>query len=173
MNLRQATISWANVLLFYGSFQPKRKRYTYNQVRGIVQASDTELDDGLKIARVVTMDGSVSVSFRLLVLLRHLALWLGTLRHLPLATLSELLQKILVLIVSSSYKASSIPLDQLSQELYDEHAIRPELTEQVVRWFGTISEVAHESTWNANIVAIVRQIGLELLSYHKVFFHVF
>ena len=50
-----------SVLLPYDGFQLKRKRYTYNQVRGMVQASDAELDQGLKIARVVTIDGSASV----------------------------------------------------------------------------------------------------------------
>ncbi|KAF8332656.1 uncharacterized protein EI90DRAFT_3145352 [Cantharellus anzutake] len=91
----------------------------------------------------------------------------GVLRPLSLGTLSDLLQKILILIVAGSYSPSGVPLDQLLQELHDEHAIIPELTDQVVRWFGTVSQGSSESSWHCDIGGVVRQIGLGLLSHHK------
>jgi hypothetical protein len=68
--------------------------------------------------------------------------------------------------VSLGSDASAAPLEDLVASLQDEHDVRREVCEQVVRWYGTVDEASH--TWKVDIESVVRQIGLGVLRTQRV-----
>jgi len=122
----------------------KRRRLTYDEVRGEIQASDVEFARGLKDRRILTIDG-------------HL-------RPIAPSYLCTILELLLNYIVSLSLSVASAPVQELAATLADEHEIPKKVSTQVMSWFGTVHD---HQTWSIDIDAILKEIGLGLLRSHK------
>lgn len=152
-----------------------RRRITYEQVRNRVQASDQELNDGLRKAHVITVDGSLlpvhtssSIQTTLTPASNHALNFStlmnqGVLRKLSMSQLSSLLQKILNTMVAEGL-STFVPLADLHKALLKEHGVQYEMTDQVVKWFG----LCEGGLWEPDFEQISKVIGLSLLSENKV-----
>ncbi|EJU04162.1 hypothetical protein DACRYDRAFT_114561 [Dacryopinax primogenitus] len=118
----------------------KRRRYTYDQVSGVVQASADELDEGLRAAHVL-----------------HIA---GELRSLLPSQLSNILETILTSMVARSFSPKHVPLDNFLDAMEEDHELPREVVRGVIGWYGDVSE----ERWRADMAGLVREIGLGLLS---------
>lgn len=125
--------------------QLRKRRVTFEELRNVVQASDAELEDGLRKARVLNLG--------------------GTLRPLPLASLNEILVTTLLTIASTGLPRppNPIPLDRLMQNLEDEFQVDSAIVEHIVDWYGTIAGTGKDRKWEADMEAIVGEIGVGLL----------
>ncbi|KAF9519152.1 hypothetical protein BS47DRAFT_1288725 [Hydnum rufescens UP504] len=115
----------------------QRQRISYDQVKSEVQASDAELQTGMRKARVITIDGE--------------------LKYLPLTTLTRFLLQAINVLVSQAYAIDAIPLDQLAELLNSQHGVIAEITTQVSRWFGEIIDDAGGRIWKVNVKAVVQE----------------
>jgi sister chromatid cohesion protein DCC1 len=88
------------------------------------------------------------------------------LRIVPLQTLAHILLLILDTIVIHSLPHGAVRLFILFDSLSAEHEIPQEITKQVVDWFGVVDSA--KGTWKVDVEAIVKHIGLSILSGHKV-----
>ncbi|KAG8936796.1 hypothetical protein FRC03_007606 [Tulasnella sp. 419] len=126
----------------------KKRRFTYEQVRGLVQASDAELERGLREHHILELDGS--------------------LRLLPDSQLTRILTLILTTLVSQNLSHKSpIPVKKLTEELFYEHEVAQNLTPQVCHWFGDVFTQNGEEKWTMDVEKVVRQIGLSVLIQHR------
>ncbi|KAF8322142.1 hypothetical protein DL93DRAFT_2124030 [Clavulina sp. PMI_390] len=129
------------------SSAPTRK-ISYEQTRSIIQASDAELNEGLRKARVMTVEGQTKV--------------LGWLRSLSLDQLSDILQKTLNILVAEGH-ATFVPVPAFQTILQRDHGLSPEISDQVMRWFGP----SEKDLWEPDYDQISKVIGLSLLSKNK------
>lgn len=83
---------------------------------------------------------------------------------LTLQQLSDFLQRALTTLVSEGLSLNRVHLRTLRSALLLEHNIPEELTDQVIRWFGS----AGDEHWEPDFDDISKIIGLALLSQHKV-----
>ncbi|KAG9050750.1 hypothetical protein FS837_002694 [Tulasnella sp. UAMH 9824] len=121
----------------------KRRRFTYNQVRGLVQASDVELERGLREKRVLQMD--------------------GYLQPLPSDELTKIISYILTLIPKHSWSPAAVPLAKLSSELLYEYEVPKTVTRQVCEWFGLVEGDEGKEKWVMDQEKVVTEVGLGVL----------
>ena len=69
-------------------------------------------------------------------------------------------------LVSFSQPHDAASILELSRSLEYEHEIRREVTLQVMRWFGEVSDA--DELWKVDVEKVVRQVGLGILRQHKV-----
>ncbi|KZT62015.1 hypothetical protein CALCODRAFT_463443 [Calocera cornea HHB12733] len=117
-----------------------RRRYTYEQVSGVVQASTEELGEGLREAHVL-----------------HIG---GKLRSLPPSQLSMILEAILTSLVARSLAPKNVPLDEFLDAMEEDHDLPRDVIRGVIAWYGDVSE----ERWRADMASLVREIGLGLLT---------
>ncbi|KAG9014540.1 hypothetical protein FRB95_007221 [Tulasnella sp. JGI-2019a] len=123
----------------------KRRRFSYAQVRGLVQASDKELDRGLRDKHILSVDG-------------HL-------QSIPASQLTQFLTFILTILVSHhSSKTTDISLKDLTDQLQDDHAIAPDVSRQICGWFGDIQP---GDKWTMDVEPVVKEVGLGVLVEHR------
>ncbi|KAI9572170.1 sister chromatid cohesion protein Dcc1 [Boletus coccyginus] len=118
-------------------------RYTYEQARGEIQASDSELRLGLKERRILVLDG-----------------YLRPIVPVHLSTILELLLNYLILL-RLSHEAT--PVDDLVSALADDHDVPRDVSNQVMSWFGQVEE----GTWKMDVNAVVAEIGSGILRHYK------
>ncbi|KAF8756959.1 Sister chromatid cohesion protein Dcc1 [Rhizoctonia solani] len=123
----------------------RRRRVTLDELRNIVQASDSELEDGLRKARVLNLG--------------------GTLRPLPISSLTEILVTLLLTIGSTGLPRppKPIPLVKLIQNIEDEFQVNPDVMEHIASWYGTVNGEGDKRMWEADMKAIVGEIGVGIL----------
>jgi sister chromatid cohesion protein DCC1 len=140
----------------YLHIQSKRRRYTYEQVSGVIQASDEELSSGLKDAHVLHVGGTWVLAARRLFLCLT---YPGHLRSLPPSQLSTILEGILTSLVARSYSPKHVPLDDFLEAIEDDHDLPREVVRGVMGWYGDVSE----ERWRADMASLVKEVGLGLL----------
>ncbi|PWN18577.1 hypothetical protein BCV69DRAFT_284885 [Microstroma glucosiphilum] len=107
--------------MYEGEVEEKRKkgqrRYTPQEVRSVVQASDAEVQRGYDEHHVVLLDGQM--------------------RLLSPAYLHSLLLSLLLIIDSNAYLPNDVPLQDAMNALREDHQVREEVAEAILcRWFG-------------------------------------
>ncbi|TRM67715.1 sister chromatid cohesion protein Dcc1 [Schizophyllum amplum] len=122
---------------------PSASPVTYQAVRNSVQASDAELDRGLRDRRILQLNGE--------------------LRPTSPSYLLRLLELILNQLVAHSLKPDAAPLDTLTTALADADDVPRAVSGQVLSWFGTIAD----GKWTMDASALVREIGLGILREHR------
>ncbi|KAL0949471.1 hypothetical protein HGRIS_009524 [Hohenbuehelia grisea] len=121
---------------------------TYAEARATVQASEVELERGLREKRVLVLN--------------------GRLRPLAPALLRTILELLLNLLAAQGHSATSstpIRAEELVGALADEHEVSRAVSTQVMGWFGTLD--TREDRWTPDLSAIVREIGLAVLRGHQ------
>ncbi|KEP54434.1 sister chromatid cohesion protein DCC1 [Rhizoctonia solani 123E] len=123
----------------------RRRRMTLDELRNIVQASDSELEEGLRKARILNLA--------------------GTLRPLPTSSLTEILVTLLLTIASTGLPRppKPIPLLKLMQNIEDEFQVNPDVMEHIASWYGVITGKGDKRMWEADIKAIIGEIGVGIL----------
>ncbi|KAI0373427.1 hypothetical protein BV20DRAFT_1100060 [Pilatotrama ljubarskyi] len=124
----------------------KRPKFTYEDARMTIQASDAELDRGLRDRRVLILKGE--------------------LRPLAPAYLTTILEVLLNRLVSESLSHANAPVTELLQGL-EEHDIPRDVTRQVMAWFGRFHWPDGLEAWEMDADAGVREIGLGILRSHR------
>ena len=117
-------------------------------MKSAVQASDAEFDEALRT--------------------RHILILNNELRPMNLGYLSTVLELILNTLVSLSASPGSVPAIDVAETLQADHDVRPEITYQIMSWFGAVSTVDGKKTWCMDEVKVIRQLGIGLLSGHRV-----
>ncbi|KAJ3989711.1 sister chromatid cohesion protein Dcc1 [Lentinula detonsa] len=117
------------------------KNFTYADARAMIQASETELNRGLRERRILRINEN--------------------LRPISSAYLTKIIQFILNTLAALSLNHESIPIEQVCTTLADEHDVPRIVSVQVMGWFGEISEL--EGKWKMDVVAVVREAGLGIL----------
>ena len=150
--------------------QEKRPKFTYEDARSIIQASDAELDKGLRERRVLILNGQPGVAwitwdFRLTSKVSLLALT-GELRPIARSHLTTILELILTNLVSLSLPHTAAPIATLLSALEDDHDIRRVVSRQVLGWFGRVDE--GKATWEMDVDAVIREVGLGILRAYRV-----
>ncbi|RPD63626.1 hypothetical protein L227DRAFT_591615 [Lentinus tigrinus ALCF2SS1-6] len=123
----------------------KRQKFTYEDAQGAIQASDAELDKGLRDRRVLILNGE--------------------LRPIARSHLTTILELILTNLVSLSLPHAAAPIATLLSALEDEHDIRRAVSRQVLKWFGRVDE--YRGTWEMDVDAVIREVGLGLLRAYR------
>ncbi|KAF8558056.1 hypothetical protein OG21DRAFT_1504749 [Imleria badia] len=118
-------------------------RYSYEQAREEIQASEAQLNVGLRERRILVLD--------------------GYLRPIAPAHLNTILELFLNYLVSLSLSHDAAPVDDLVSALADDHDVPREVSSQVMSWFGQVGE----GTWKMDVKAVVAEIGLGILRHHK------
>ena len=117
-------------------------------VKAELQTSDAELEVGLREMRVLVLNGELR------------PITLGYLN-----TILELILNTLVLLSASTDDASVL---DIIDTLQADHDISPDVSRQVMPWFGRINSSSRSETWNMDVDAVVRQLGLGILSVYRV-----
>jgi len=68
-------------------------------------------------------------------------------------------------LVSLQEKYDSASVRILADTLQDEHDIRPQVTKQVMGWFGDVDE----HRWRMDVPPVLKQVGLGILRTYRVF----
>ncbi|KDQ53546.1 hypothetical protein JAAARDRAFT_197354 [Jaapia argillacea MUCL 33604] len=128
------------------------KKLTLEDARREIQASEYELERGLRDRRILQIN--------------------GTLRPLRPSSLTTILTLLLNTLVSLSLPHSAAPVDELTITLLEEHEIRREVCRQVMLWFGQITPERttgekKEEKWSMDVESVVKEIGLGILRNHK------
>ncbi|KAL1747723.1 sister chromatid cohesion protein Dcc1 [Schizophyllum fasciatum] len=116
---------------------------TYQAVRDSVQASDAELDRGLRDRRILQLNG-------------HL-------RPISPPYLLRLLELVLNQLVAHGLDPAAAPLETLTTALADADDVPRAVSGQVLGWFGALAG----GRWAMDARAIVREIGLGILRAHR------
>jgi len=119
------------------------KRYTYEDARRDVQASDAELRSALKEKRILIINHE--------------------LRPIAPSYLDTLLELVLNLLVSLSMQHTSASVEALSTALVEGHEVSRAVSTQIMSWFGEIQD----GKWKMDVNAIVREVGLGVLRNHR------
>ncbi|KAI0315138.1 sister chromatid cohesion protein Dcc1 [Amylostereum chailletii] len=125
----------------------KRRRYTYEQAKSDMQASEQELEDAIKAKHILVMDGA--------------------LRPIAPSYLHTILELLLTYLVSLSQPHQSASVAELAGALEGEHEIRRDVVGQVMRWFGSVEGEGRRERWQMDVAAVVRQVGLGILRHYK------
>ncbi|KAH9482726.1 Sister chromatid cohesion protein DCC1 [Psilocybe cubensis] len=118
-------------------------RFTYHDAKQEIQASDVEIDQGLKTRRVLIINNE--------------------LRPIAPAFLAHLLELILNLLVSLSMNYTSVSVEALSSALADDHEVSRAVSTQVMSWFGEIKD----AKWKMDVDGVVKELGLGILRKHR------
>lgn len=86
-----------------------------------------------------------------------------------LNTVLELLLNALVSLKSSLDSTSALDLAEILQR---DHEVAQDVTFQVMSWFGELFGLRTERLWSVDTDSIVKQLGIGLLSLHRVRFSV-
>ncbi|KAI0081308.1 hypothetical protein K474DRAFT_1768752 [Panus rudis PR-1116 ss-1] len=121
----------------------KGKRLTYQHAREILQASDAELDDGLRKRRILVLNGE--------------------LRPIAPSYLTTIIELLLNYLVSLSLPSNAAPVDRLTSALHEEHEVRKDISRQVMAWFGEIEG----DIWRLDAKAAVKEVGVGILRAYK------
>ena len=114
-----------------------------------IQASDAQLEAGMKD--------------------RHILVLNGELRPITLEHLNSVLELILNTLVASSLSHNAAPVSDIIEVLQSDHEIPSEVTLQVLSWFGAINTPkSREKSWSMDVSKVVRQLGIGILSSHRV-----
>ena len=118
-------------------------------VKSELQASDAEFEAGLRDMHILVINGE--------------------LRPIVPRYLNTVLELILNTLVSQSLSPDAAPLVDVADALRADHEVPFDVTKQVMSWFGTFeaSTISGE-TWTMNVDAVVRQLGIGILSEHRV-----
>ncbi|KAI0666542.1 sister chromatid cohesion protein Dcc1 [Trametes maxima] len=126
----------------------KKLKFTYEDARATIQASDAELDRGLRDRRILILKGE--------------------LRPLALSHLTTILELLLTNLVSLSLPHTAAPVSPLLAALEDDHDIRREVARQVMAWFGRIApDGSGSEKWEMDVNAVVKEVGLGILRTHN------
>ncbi|TBU30244.1 sister chromatid cohesion protein Dcc1 [Dichomitus squalens] len=123
----------------------RRQRFKYDDARAMIQASDAELDKGLRDRRVLMLNGE--------------------LRPIAPSHLTTILELLLTNLVSLSLSHTAAPILTLTSSLEDEHDIKRDVSRQVMSWFGRFDEDA--GTWEMDVNAVIREVGLGILRAYR------
>lgn len=141
--------------------------YSYQDAKTDVQASDKELDRGLKERRVLVINGKL---LPLLTLSDYFAQTLnlntGFLRPISKDYLKTLLELVLNLLASLSLRSDNIPLDDLVSSLAQDHEVPRAVSMQLLAWFGDVDEA--QGSWTMDVQAVVKEVGIGLMRHHRV-----
>ena len=129
-----------------------------------IQASEAELTKALKDRRILLINGSPSFQIRRY-LCPEVNYFVGTLRPIAASYLSTILELLLNSLVSLQEKHNSASVRVLADTLQDEHDIRPQVTKQVMGWFGD----ADEHRWKMDVPSVLKQVGLGILRTYRVY----
>ncbi|ADV25745.1 sister chromatid cohesion protein DCC1 [Cryptococcus gattii E566] len=117
----------------------KVKRWTKEQLRSVVQASDAELEQGLKERNVIEVDGRMLL--------------------LPSFHLKDFLNILLSLLaINSSRSPTTAPFQTIIIAL-EEYDVPPSISVPVLDLFGTVED----GQWMANVERMVKEVGLGIL----------
>ncbi|EIW67674.1 hypothetical protein TREMEDRAFT_33206 [Tremella mesenterica DSM 1558] len=123
----------------------RRKKYTRQQLLSVIQASEVELDKGLKERNVVAVD--------------------GTLLLLPPDKLHPILTILLTLLsihnVHEHSKSVQVPVKEVMREL-ETYELERGLIRGILSLFGEIDDPENE-VWKADIIRLVREVGNGIL----------
>ncbi|KAN0090893.1 Sister chromatid cohesion protein Dcc1 [Tylopilus felleus] len=118
-------------------------RYSYEQARKEIQASESELRVGLRERRILVLD--------------------GYLRPIASAYLNTILELLLNYLISLNLAHDAAPVEDLVSSLADEHEIPRDVSDQVMSWFGQVEG----DTWQMDVNAVVAGIGLGIIRHYK------
>ncbi|KAL5528520.1 DCC1 [Sanghuangporus sanghuang] len=121
-----------------------RERRMLKVVKSELQASDAELEAGLRDMRVLVLNGE--------------------LRPMTPGYLNHVLELILNTLVSLSRSTDGAPVLDIIETIQSDHEISPDVSRQVMSWFGRIDSSLSTETWTMDVDAVVRQIGIGILS---------
>ncbi|KAI0682980.1 sister chromatid cohesion protein Dcc1 [Cytidiella melzeri] len=127
-----------------GGRPTKKRRFTYDNARENLQASDQEIAKGLQDRRILVLN--------------------GYLRRLAPSHLATILELLLNALVSLSLSYENAPAHDLVTALEEEHEINRDVTRQVMQWFG---EVTGEGCWKMDVAATVKEVGIGILRAHR------
>jgi sister chromatid cohesion protein DCC1 len=149
----------------------KRNRFTLDQARVELQASEEQLAEALKEKHILIIDGIYAKRLSLQIYERQkLTAKYDTttdaLRPLSPSYLHKILELLLMHVVSLSQPHDAVSVLELSRSLEYDHEVKREVTLQVMRWFGEID--ATNERWKMNVQKVVRQVGLGVLRQHRV-----
>lgn len=152
------------MVVFLNPLQAKRRRFTYEDARMTLQASDLELAKGLRDRRILILEGKPFIqSFNPTLQYVH-PFHLGDLRPIAHSHLTTILELLLNYLVSLSLSHQAAPVKELASSLEDEHDIKRKVSTQVMSWFGDIDE----GMWKMDVNATVKEVGVGILRTFKV-----
>lgn len=128
------------------------------EMRSQIQASDAEFARGLKEKHILVIG--------------------NRLRPIAPAYLNTILELLLNTVVSLSLPLDAAPATDLADTLSTDHDISVNVSMQVMSWFGelenwSLNRPNLDAIWSMDEKAVVRQLGLGLLSSYRVCFPVF
>jgi sister chromatid cohesion protein DCC1 len=128
-----------------------------------IQASEAELTKALKDRRILLINGSPSFQSRRYPRPEVVDI-VGTLRPIAASYLSTILELLLNSLVSLQQSHDSASVRLLADTLQDDHDIRPQVTEQVMGWFGDVDE----HSWRMDAPSVLKQVGMGILRTYRV-----
>jgi sister chromatid cohesion protein DCC1 len=108
---------------------------------GSIQASDGELQAIMKDRHILSLNGEM--------------------RTLSPRYLGEVLTLILNCVVANSLELSSASVKCISDDLRIMHDVVPEVTLQILNWYGDVDDL--QGMWSCDRNAVVKEIGIGLL----------
>ncbi|OWZ27930.1 sister chromatid cohesion protein DCC1 [Cryptococcus neoformans c45] len=117
----------------------KVKRWTKEQLRSVVQASEAELEQGLKERNVIEVDGRMLL--------------------LPSVHLKDFLNILLSLLAINSSKSATTAPSQSIIAALEEYDVPPSISVPALNLFGTVED----GQWTADVKRMVREVGLGIL----------
>ncbi|KAG0706126.1 sister chromatid cohesion protein Dcc1 [Suillus ampliporus] len=123
--------------------QATMPKYSYEQARSEIQASEAEFSRGLKERRILVLDGQ--------------------LRPIAPAHLSTTLELLLNYLISLSLSYQAAAVEELVSVLADAHEIPRAVSNQVISWFGDVKE----GLWKMDADAVIRELGIGILRHHR------
>ncbi|KAL5523641.1 hypothetical protein ACEPAG_7814 [Sanghuangporus baumii] len=124
-----------------------RERRMLKDVKSELQASDAELKIGLSDMRILVLNGE--------------------LRLMTPGYLNRVLELILNTLVSLSRSSDDAPILNIVETIQSDHEISSDVSRQVMSWFGRIDSSMNAETWIMDVDAVVRQIGIGILSSYR------
>ncbi|KAG6869263.1 hypothetical protein C0993_000016 [Termitomyces sp. T159_Od127] len=118
-------------------------KMTYDDALQTIQASDIELERGLRE--------------------RHILVYNGELRPIAPAYLDHLLELFLTVLVALSLSHESASVEAMSSSLADDHQVPRPISTQIMSWFGEIED----GKWKMNVNALIKEVGLGILRHHQ------
>ncbi|KAG6890540.1 hypothetical protein C0992_000800 [Termitomyces sp. T32_za158] len=118
-------------------------KVTYDDALQTIQASDMELDRGLRDRRILIVKGE--------------------LRPIAPIYLDHLLELFLNVLVALSLSHESASVEAMSSSLADDHQVPRWLSTQIMSWFGEIKDGA----WKMDVSALIKEVGLGILRHHR------
>ncbi|KAJ9098966.1 hypothetical protein QFC19_006190 [Naganishia cerealis] len=172
----------------FSNIQKQIKRYTRAQLQSLIQASDRELDAGLKQRNVIEIDGTFpplpdpQLRPSILITTPSREFSPGHLIHLPTRHLLPLISTLLSLLTIHSINPHTLPsslrrsetLDDryadgagISADLSKDFAVDQDVSRGVMGVFGDLvgpEETYDKVIWKADLPRLVKEIGKGLLS---------